>query len=188
MRRFNLLIGKNMTNILLTGGVRSGKSRMALSLAHAYAGNKYFLATAEASDASMHSRIQAHQAERSVDFQTLEEPLHLDEVLSQRGKGDVVIVDCLTLWLHNLFFHYQEDKDKIQQHQEDFLKVLKESSATIIIVTNEVGWGIIPENRLARDYQDALGGLNQSVAAGCGHVALMVAGIPQWVKGRGELS
>jgi len=168
--------------ILITGGIRGGKSRHALSMAQAVEGKRIFLATAKASDEEMELRIKRHQKERGNAFDTIEEPLHLDQRITEHSDADVILIDCLTLWVHNLMQAVGEDHQQIVDKQESLLEVIRQSRSTIILVTNEVGWGIIPDNALARRFMDELGFLNQRLAQVCDEVIVMVAGIPQKIK------
>ncbi len=167
---------------LITGGVKSGKSRYALSLAEKSVGKKIFIATAESIDASMTERIRKHREERGDAFTTIEEPINLSAVLKNVPvESGVVVIDCLTLWVNNLFYFCKEDCAQIRSHFDSFLEVLAKTPR-VIMVTNEVGLGITPENRLARTFADELGILNQRVAQISSDVILMVAGLPSYIK------
>ena len=168
---------------LITGGMRSGKSGYALSLAHRIAGKKIFIATAQAFDESMSDRIKKHQEERGEEFTTVEEPIYLAQAASAVPESDVILIDCLTLWVNNLLHYFQEDAGKIRQQLDLFLDVLTNSPSQTIIVTNEVGLGVASENPLARAFVDELGSVNQRVARISSDVILMVAGLPQFIKG-----
>ena len=171
--------------MLITGGIRSGKSAYALKCAETFHSPKIFLATAEALDEAMNIRIQNHQKERGEDYTTIEEPLHIDEVLHTLPKNtSAVIIDCMTLWVNNLLYKLEDNEQRIQKKINVFLKVLQESPLNIFIVTNEVGLGIIPENKMARRYIDVLGRLNQDIAGMSDEVTFMVSGIPQKIKGK----
>lgn len=169
---------------LITGGIRSGKSRYALSLARKTNGQKIFIATAESFDESMSLRIKKHQQERGEGFTTIEEPIYLAKTMSAvHQEGDVIIIDCLTLWVNNLLYYFKEDAGKIRQQFDLFLDVLANPSRQIIIVTNEVGLGVTPENELTRTFIDQLGFINQKAAWFSNEVIMMVAGLPQFIKG-----
>lgn len=170
--------------ILITGGVRGGKSRFALSLAKKFSRPKIFLATAKASDEEMKKRIKRHQKERDKSFSTLEVPLYLSKALDRVPAGSVVVIDCLTLWLTNLFFHFKEDEILIGKQIDLFTKSLEKISSHVIIVSNEVGWGIIPINRLSRRFIEKIGFLNQRIAVLSDEVILVVSGLPLWMKGK----
>ena len=168
---------------LITGGVRSGKSRWAFETARSLPEKKAFLATAEAFDESMRSRIQNHQRERGAEFTTFEEPLYLGKALSGiRGKFEVVLIDCMTVWLGNLFYRFETAPEKRQQEIQGFLETLNPKQTRVFIVTNETGSGVMPENALARRYVDELGALNQQLAQLADEVIWMVCGIPQVIK------
>jgi adenosylcobinamide kinase/adenosylcobinamide-phosphate guanylyltransferase len=172
--------------ILVIGGVRSGKSRYAQQRAGTIKGERIFLATAEAFDKAMAEKIQQHQKDRRGSFQTVEEPLYLARAI--RGlevAPAVIVIDCLTVWVNNLLHHMKDDDEKIKEQQGLFLETIKHCLSTVIIVTNEVGMGIIPDNQLARRFIDQLGFLNQNVAAISDELILMVSGVPQWVKRNG---
>lgn len=167
---------------LVTGGSRSGKTACALELAMAHS-NRVYIATAEAFDTEMEDRIARHQAERGTHFQTLEEPVDLADALTRIPSGtDVALIDCLTVWLGNLM-HKNGEHDYPRPEISAFLEALKNPPCHLIIVTNEVGSGIIPHNALTRTYRDHAGWLNQDVAALAHEVHLTVSGIPLKIKG-----
>ena len=166
--------------ILITGGVKSGKSRFALKIAREIEKEeKIFIATARPIDEEMEDKIEKHKKERGNYFQTVEEPIHLGDTLKKINQSTVVI-DCLTLWLSNLFFEVRESEKLFEI--ESFIQALKEFGGNIIIVTNEVGWGIIPESETSRNYQAELGRLNQEVAEICDEVYVLISGIPLKIK------
>jgi adenosylcobinamide kinase / adenosylcobinamide-phosphate guanylyltransferase len=162
--------------ILIGGGARSGKSRYALEKARGIAGTRAFLATAEAFDEEMSTRIRRHQEDRGDDFTTIEEPIDLAPIITD-SKFDVLVVDCLTLWLSNLMFANRLDEiDRL-------IAAAKATIETVIFVTNEVGSGIVPtDHALARDFRDRAGILNQRIAAIAQEVYLMVFGQPLRIK------
>lgn len=165
-----------MTSLLVLGGARSGKSRYAESLAK---GRKFYIATAEAFDDEMRARIAEHQQRRGGDWQNVEEPLDLVGTLSRHDvAGHFVLVDCLTLWLSNLM-HAQHDVRGEVRRLADFLRSAK---ARVVLVSNEVGQGIVPDNALARAFRDEQGWCNQRVAEAADEVVMMVAGLPMWLK------
>jgi adenosylcobinamide kinase/adenosylcobinamide-phosphate guanylyltransferase len=179
---------------LLTGGVRSGKSARALSLARERAGDArvLFVATAQAFDDEMRARITAHKAERSPGWDTLEEPLDLAERLADRLNGDsrceAVVVDCLTLWVSNLLLALPDDADAesiIAARARLVVEALGRANVPAIVVTNEVGLGVVPPTALGRRYRDALGRVNQIVAAAADEVILLVSGIDVVIKSAG---
>ena len=167
---------------LITGGARSGKSSFALRLA-ASCRKRVLIATAEGSDEEMRRRIEAHRRERQTDWETVEAPLLLAEALrSVPWDTDIVIVDCLTVWLGNLLHHLGSVSiaaPPIVALEES----VAESKVELVLVTNEVGMGIVPDNSLARDFRDLAGLLNQRLASRADRVALMVSGQAMWVKG-----
>lgn len=172
-----------MSNItLITGGGRSGKSRHALDLAQAYQGKRAFVATGEPFDEEMRERIRRHREERGDSFLTIEEPLDPGGALiSLPNDIEVAVVDCLTVWLGNLM-HRRGNQDGNYPEVNRFLSLLDAPPCNLVIVTNEVGMGIIPHERLARCFRDLAGLVNQEVARRADCVILMVSGIPTTVK------
>jgi len=173
----------NATAVLIIGGARSGKSRFALTLAEAHAEcEKLFLATCVPKDPEMEDRVLRHRKERGSHWKTLEIPLALAEAITAHGKeGRLILVDCLTLWVNNVLFQ-TENPEKIEQDVAALVNAVDAAPCPILFVSNEVGTGIVPENRLARLFRDAAGRVNQQVAAACTRVFWMVAGIPVPVK------
>ncbi len=171
---------------LLTGGARSGKSRHALDLAERHAAPRGFLATAEPFDDEMRVRIGAHQRERGDDYVTVEAPVDLaPEVTRAVAKHGlcVVVVDCLTVWLSNLMHHRNvQDASTPLPEVDALLALLRRPPCDLILVTNELGMGIVPENPLARAFRDRAGWLNQEVARLADEVVLLVSGQPLTVK------
>jgi adenosylcobinamide kinase / adenosylcobinamide-phosphate guanylyltransferase len=164
-----------MAMILIGGGARSGKSRYALGRARREGSKLVFLATAEARDEEMTRRIEKHRADRGPDFVTVEAPIELPSAI-RSVDADAVVVDCLTLWLANIF---DRDVDAATRDLEDAAGA---SSACVILVTNEVGCGIVPDNALAREFRDRAGILNQRMAELASEVYLMVFGQPLRIK------
>lgn len=164
--------------VLITGGVRSGKTRYALSRAEAAGPERTYLATAQALDEEMADRIRRHQAERGPGWITVEEPLDITRHLG----GRPVLVDCLTLWLTNLMLS-REDGAPLEAEFARLAEAVRAADAPVFLVTNEVGLGIVPENALARRFRDEAGRLAQGLAAVCDEVVLCVAGLPLHVKG-----
>lgn len=169
--------------IYVTGGARSGKSSFALQQALTYQ-QRIFLATAEPFDDEMKQRIAKHQEERLEHFTTIEEPLHLEEALRSLPKeADVVLLDCLTVWTGNLMHHLGSDNEAaIHAKIEQLLNVLRQPPCNIILVSNEVGMGIVPENRMARQFRDLAGTINQRVAAVATEAWLLCSGLPIRLK------
>ena len=179
-------MSKRLTLVL--GGVRAGKSRYAQELA----GNGrrvLFVATAEAGDQEMAARIQAHQAERPADWHTLEEPLDLVTALAPRLPDyDTVLLDCLTLWVSNLLLEEHGDYDvrpDISSTARRLLELFEQSDTAWIVVSNEVGLGVVPATKLGRIYADELGRVNQLFAAAADDVIVMFAGLPVNIEALG---
>ncbi|MCB9488084.1 MAG: bifunctional adenosylcobinamide kinase/adenosylcobinamide-phosphate guanylyltransferase [Deltaproteobacteria bacterium] len=168
--------------VLLTGGARAGKSRRALEICAPYP-TKIFCATATAMDDEMAARINAHQAERGAEWTTVEEPLDPAAALSRVGTPEaVVVVDCLTVWLGNLFHEYDLDLTRIGEATGRFVDLLHAPPCDLVIVTNELGWGIVPADGMTRSFRDEAGRLNQRVAEKADRVELLVSGIPLVLK------
>ena len=167
---------------LYTGGARSGKSRLALEHALRYP-RRAFIATAMAFDDEMRQRIAAHQTERGGQFVTLEEPLDLAGALRRVPPAtDVVLIDCLTVWLGNLM-HHQGDDLRWHPQIDELLAVLDRPPAAILLVTNEVGMGLVPESAMGRRFRDIQGATNQKVAALADTVVFVACGQPLALKG-----
>ena len=165
--------------MLITGGGRSGKSTCALNVANNYT-KKAFIATALPIDDEMRGRIAEHKRSRDRSFLTIEEPLDLaGALLSLPRTVDVAVIDCLAVWIGNLM-HHRPSKEAM--NIEAFLKELKTPPCNLIIVTNEVGMGIVPDNEPSRRYRDVLGSLNRQIAELSQQVIIMVCGIPVYVK------
>ncbi len=161
------------------GGARSGKSVYAEGLTASYAGTPVYIATATAGDAEMAERIQRHQARRGARWRTVEAPLALAEAIAREaGPRTPVLVDCLTLWMSNLLL---ADRD-LAAEGERLVAALGRGRGHIVLVSNEVGLGIVPDHPLARRFRDEAGRLHQTVAAAADRVVLMVAGLPQVLK------
>ncbi len=168
---------------LVLGGCRSGKSRQALSLAGEKLGSKnYFLATCLAQDEEMKERVRRHQEERGNKWSTVEAPLELAGAVLEHGrKADVILADCLTLWISNLVIDGRTDESAFSGIEQLALAVEK-ARCPVFIVSNEVGTGIVPENRMARRFRDLAGFANQRIAACSDRVIWMAAGIPVRIK------
>jgi adenosyl cobinamide kinase/adenosyl cobinamide phosphate guanylyltransferase len=165
----------------LLGGARSGKSSRALALA-TDAARVLFVATGEAHDDEMAARIVAHKAERPGTWDTLEEPRALAAALHARADGyDVIIIDCLTLWVSNLMLAEPTPIDPVAA-VPPLLDVYARGRANWIVISNEVGLGLVPDTPLGRAYRDALGAVNRQIAAAADVVSLMVAGLPLTIK------
>jgi adenosylcobinamide kinase/adenosylcobinamide-phosphate guanylyltransferase len=167
--------------ILVTGGARSGKSRYAEERAKELGERLLYLATAEAKDEEMVQRIAAHKQRRGQRWITVEEPMELAAaLLGERGKADCVLVDCLTLWLSNLLI--RRDEKYATAKIDELIEKLPQLDFHLILVTNEVGWGIVPDNALARQFRDLSGWANQRIAQIADEVVLMVVGTPLIAK------
>ncbi len=166
--------------ILITGGARSGKSRYAEQRAAALGPRRLYIATAEASDEEMAHRIATHQRRRGSAWNTIEEPVQITETLQAwRGRTDCALVDCLTLWLSNLILRGDED---VEEKVESLAQTVACLDFSVVLVANEVGAGIVPNNPLARRFRDMAGWTNQRIALAANEVVLMVAGIPMTIK------
>jgi adenosylcobinamide kinase/adenosylcobinamide-phosphate guanylyltransferase len=167
---------------LIVGGGRCGKSRHALDLAQNCSGRRLFVGTAQPLDDEMIDRIRIHRQERDPSFTTLEEPVHLDRAVAAIPPDtQVAVIDCLTVWLGNLM-HHCPDEQAIMDKTGAFLQLLDAPPCDLIIVANEVGMGIIPENAMARQFRDLAGQLNQKVAQKAATVILMISGIAVTIK------
>lgn len=179
------------STFLILGGARSGKSRYAESIASQFSENSSpkltykvtYIATAIAFDDEMESRIERHKNDRPSHWNSIEEPIHLTDALTQNsGKDKIILIDCLTLWLNNLLL--KEDSELLNSEINKFLNCINTLQGTIIFVSNEVGMGVIPLGEITRKFVDESGRLHQQLAQLVDHVTLMVAGIPMLVKGQ----
>ena len=167
-----------MAVILITGGARSGKSRRAELRARSFPGQPVYVATAEALDAEMDERIARHRARRGSDWIEREVPLDLVAALAETDGGGARLVDCLTLWLSNLLHAERNWSQEVTRLAD----ALPRQRSPVIMVTNEVGLGIVPDNALARTFRDAAGLMNQSFAGVADEVEFVVAGLPMKLK------
>jgi adenosylcobinamide kinase / adenosylcobinamide-phosphate guanylyltransferase len=168
---------------LILGGARSGKSRYGLGLAARGPAPRLFVATCEPRDAEMEARIDAHQRERGSDWTTREVPLELAAALS--GAQDhygVILVDCLTMWVSNLMLQAGASPGSIQSAGEHLAATLAETATPTILISNEVGWGVVPDHPLGREFRDQAGWLHQRLAQVADLVVLVVAGVPLLLK------
>ena len=164
---------------LITGGARSGKSAFALEHAAALGARRAFIATAQALDDEMRARIERHKKERGKLWLSVEEPLEVARWLDENaGEFDVVLLDCLTLWLSNTML----DGGDVEAASKRLVCPMAEAPCLVVAVTNEGGMGIVPESALGREYRDHAGMLNQMVAREAGEVYLVVSGIPLCIK------
>lgn len=182
-----------MTCTLILGGARSGKSAYAESLASASGREVVYIATARAGDGEMALRIAHHRQQRPAIWTTVEEPLALGDALLQwSAPGRLLLVDCLTLWLSNLLFAEDQDFPEVGRitppacfavQRERFLQALGEVHGDVVLVSNEVGMGVVPFGAVTRWFADEAGRLNQAVAARCERAVLVAAGLPLVLKG-----
>lgn len=165
--------------VFITGGARSGKSKFALKEASRILGNKAYIATAEAIDEEMRERIEKHKKQRGNIWDTYEEPIKIVDVIKDiEDQYSVIVIDCLTLWLSNLFLNNKN----VEKEIESLYSSLSAVHCPLFIVSNEVGTGIVPENEMARKFRDMAGFLNQNIAEIADEVYMMIAGIPLKIK------
>jgi adenosyl cobinamide kinase/adenosyl cobinamide phosphate guanylyltransferase len=168
---------------LILGGARSGKSRYGLGLAARCPAPRLFVATCEPRDAEMEARIEAHQRERGSDWTTREVPRDLAGALRDaQDRYGVILVDCLTMWVSNLLLQEAAPPGRVQTACEELLEALAQTTAPTILISNEVGWGIVPDNPLGRQFRDQAGWLHQRLAQAADLVVLVVAGVPMLIK------
>ncbi len=176
--------------IVVTGGARSGKSAYAQRRAEAMAPDRLYIATCPVTDPEMAARIRRHKDDRGPGWRTVEETVALEQALVRADDCGVVLIDCLTLWVNNLLFVSAEerrlDEERISELGIELCVAAAAAAVPVIMVTNEVGWSIVPENPLARRYRDLVGRLNQAVAAAAAEVVLVVAGQSVQIKKRSE--
>ncbi|AWM88254.1 bifunctional adenosylcobinamide kinase/adenosylcobinamide-phosphate guanylyltransferase [Microvirga sp. 17 mud 1-3] len=164
---------------LVLGGARSGKSRTAQAIAEKTAGERLFVATAQPFDDEMRERIRRHRDERRDGWRTCEAPLELAQAIREgTGPGRVVLVDCLTLWLSNVLLAGRDVEDETER----LAGAVRDAGGPVVLVSNEVGQGIVPETPLGRRFRDAQGRLNQRMAETCDAVILVAAGCPLLLK------
>lgn len=172
--------------IFVTGGRRSGKSAYALELAESMGEKRLYIATAEALDNEMKERIARHREERGDNWDTAEEPIDIVNILAHSKKYNVILIDCLTLWLCNIMHNGEaggEPSDEtIMKHIHSLADSCSSSDTKIIAVTNELGLGVIPGDPLSRRFTDLAGIMNQRMAAAANRVVMTVSGIPLTIK------
>lgn len=173
----------DITRILVLGGCRSGKSGFAKQTAdHMAMDKKIYLATCVPTDREMKKRVKHHQDDRGPDWATIEEPIHIHETIDRAcAQAKVILVDCLTLWISNLLFQ-GKDEAGIMAAVDLLVDALDRSTCPVILVSNEVGYGIVPENSLARQFRDMAGLVNQRMARAVDKVIVSMAGIPVQIK------
>ena len=175
-----------MSCILITGGARAGKSSYAQKLAAAIGGRVLFVATAEAKDKDMRLRIENHKKSRPLNWDTLESPAEVAKAIGEK-KGDypVFVVDCITMLVSNVMLGAKDEtaaESEVMKEIDSLINIMQSKSTAFILVSNEVGLGIVPDNELSRVYRDLLGRANQLLAQHADEVYLMVAGIPVKIK------
>jgi adenosylcobinamide kinase / adenosylcobinamide-phosphate guanylyltransferase len=169
---------------LVLGGARSGKSAFAERLVRGSALKRIYLATATPGDAEMQARIAHHRVRRGDGWRTIEAPLELTPTLAHESARDcVMLVDCLTLWLSNIM-HAGRD---IETETQDLAQWLSHAQNPVVLVSNEIGLGLVPETPIGRNFRDAQGRLNQAVAAAIANVVFVAAGLPLWLKGQSSM-
>ena len=169
--------------VLVLGGAKSGKSSWALRYAEASYRSYLFLATAEVRDKEMRERVDRHRQQRGAKWQLLEEPIEVADALETKISGpEAVLIDCLTLWQTNVML--QKGEAQVSSYQGRLLNALDERKQAVIVVSNEVGTGVVPEKALGRRFRDHAGELNQKVAALADGVVFVVAGLPLYLKGQ----
>lgn len=175
--------------ILITGGARSGKSSYALELAESISPKRLFVATCPTIDSEMSDRVERHKLERSGrGWATIEREIDLTSILLREADGfDVVLIDCITLWVNNILFAGEGqspplDDHHIGEHCNQWLAAASSFAGTVICVTNEVGLGIVPDNALSRKYRDLVGTCNQLIGRKASEVILVSCGIPLFIK------
>ena len=168
-------------HVLVLGGARSGKTTFAEKLATGAGLKPAYLATAQALDAEMAERVESHRRSRAARFETIEEPLALAAALEAAAKQhDVILVDCLTLWITNLLGAGREVAQAVDELGETLARL---DNSRVILVSNEVGLGIVPDNPLARTFRDLAGSTHQHMAEICDDVYFVIAGLPMTLKG-----
>ena len=173
---------------LVLGGVRSGKSRYAQQLA-GQSSRVVFVATGKATDDEMAGKIARHREERPAEWLTVEEPLELAKVVAEHDlNSEVIVVDCLTLFASHLMDTEREDNCAVERRIDAFCSALRSVRCAVVLVSNEVGSGVVPEYAAGRRYRDLLGEINQRVARIADDVVLMVAGLPLALKGHLEVT
>lgn len=177
-----------MSLILITGGSRSGKSAFAQQRAEQIQSERWFIATCPYTDPEMDERIHRHQqAREGRGWQSIEEPLFLDKAIENCSPKATILIDCLTLWINNLMYQSEQDNEKMEEDRGAELARQLGSAAlahqgTVLMVTNEVGLGIVPDNPMARLYRDLVGRCNQIIASMADQVFLVTCGIPTQIK------
>ncbi|OQY16702.1 MAG: bifunctional adenosylcobinamide kinase/adenosylcobinamide-phosphate guanylyltransferase [Desulfobacteraceae bacterium 4572_35.1] len=174
--------------LFISGGARSGKSCYAEQRAEVVVGKRSYIATCPVIDAEMDERIAEHRRQRAgKGWHTIEEPLQLAQALRDCSDSDVVVVDCLTLWVNNLLYQAEQQQQTLSEHQIsmlslDVIESAKLGERTVVFVTNEVGMGLVPASAVSRCYRDLIGRCNQTIAAQADEAVFMVSGLPFVLK------
>lgn len=175
--------------IYISGGCRSGKSAYAQELAESFPGRRAYLATCPPIDAEMERRIERHQHQRkSRGWTTVEAPLNLNTAVQQAKDFDILLIDCLTLWINNLLYQAEQDgrfltEQQIGDHCDELVQSCRQRGQTIIFVTDELGMGLVPSEASSRHYRDCLGHCNQTIAKLADEAVFIVSGLPLTLKG-----
>ncbi len=169
--------------MLVLGGARSGKSAFALEACNMFRRKRVFLATAEALDEEMKERIGRHRTERGAEWLSVEEPLNVAGAIEEEdGQDRVILLDCLTLWLNNLYMKYGGKEEIIEGEIAKLIETLSHVDGVVVAVSNETGMGIVPKDPLSRMYRDTLGSMNRRVAEVAEKVVVLIAGLPLVLK------
>ncbi|ADR19789.1 bifunctional adenosylcobinamide kinase/adenosylcobinamide-phosphate guanylyltransferase [Calditerrivibrio nitroreducens] len=162
----------------ITGGIKSGKTKFGLKIGQKYQ-KKVYIATAEPFDEEMKKKIDLHRAERGVYWETIEEPINLDDAVKRSLKFDLIMIDCITVWLNNLLYHQKNVEEYIYR----FILSLNDVKNEVVIISNEIGMGVVPIEETARNYLNLLGIINQRIASISDNLVFMVSGYPLFLKG-----
>lgn len=165
--------------IFITGGQRSGKSSFAQQMAEEKSDSPVYLATAKIWDEDFENRVKRHQSDRGEQWQTIEEQINISQ---HKLEGQVVLLDCITLWLTNIFYENKDDVNKSLDVAKEEWKKFTNQDFTLIVVSNELGMGVHPVNEIARKFADLQGWMNQFIAKNANEVILMVSGLPMKIK------
>lgn len=165
---------------LVLGGAGSGKSQWAETLVREASEDRIYIATARVWDDEMRQKVDRHRVQRGPGWKTIEAPMHIERALMQTKPQQVVLLDCATMWLSN---HLLEEND-LAEEEHRLLESLAKCPGSVVVVSNEVGMSVVPENALARRFRDAQGALNQKLAARAGLVVAVMAGLPMVLKGK----
>jgi adenosylcobinamide kinase/adenosylcobinamide-phosphate guanylyltransferase len=175
--------------IYISGGCRSGKSAYAQELAESFPGRRAYLATCPQIDEEMDRRIELHQQQRkNKGWETIDVPLNLSEVVRQAKDFEVLLIDCLTLWINNLLYQAEQDGSSLSEQQisdqcAKLVEVCRQRGQTVIFVSDELGMGLVPSDTLSRHYRDCLGRCNQTIAKLADEAVFIVSGLPLILKG-----